>query len=194
MGSSGPKFYENQEFWWDDVVYDNNLQVSAALEVTDAGLAMTAYSIDGEIVDEFVTQQPEGTWKLSSATVDNQQLEGIGLLSYPGARESVTVSVAAYDYDEQELLDLRVEEVDLDHRGTEQYVAFDEPLELPTQVTAKLFVWDALGSGVPLQEAIELRPGMLGDGTAEDPFEIRTWQDMGNIRWNPDGHYVLVND
>ena len=194
MGSSGPKFYENQEFWWDDVVYDDNLQVSAALEVTDAGLAMTTYSIDGEIVDEFVTQQPEGTWKLSSATVDNQQLEGIGLLSYPGARESVTVSVAAYDYDEQELLDLRVEEVDLDHRGTEQYVAFDEPLELPTQVTAKLFVWDALGSGVPLQEAIELRPGMLGDGTAEDPFEIRTWQDMENIRWNPDGHYVLVND
>ena len=45
MGSSGPKFYENQEFWWDDVVYDDNLQVSAALEVTDAGLAMTTYRL-----------------------------------------------------------------------------------------------------------------------------------------------------
>ena len=194
MGSSGPKFYENQEFWWDDIVYDENLQVSAALEVTDEGLTMTTYSIDGEIVDEFVTQQPEGTWKLSSAKVDNQQLEGIGLLSYPGARESVTVSVAAYDYDEEELIDLRVEDIELDHRGTEQYVAFDETLDLPTHVTAKLFVWDELGSGVPLQEATELRLGMLGEGTAEDPFEIRTWQDMENIRWNPDGHYVLVND
>lgn len=194
MGSSGPKFYENQEFWWDDIVYDENLQVSAALEATDEGLTMTTYSIDGEIVDEFVTQQPEGTWKLSSAKVDNQQLEGIGLLSYPGARESVTVSVAAYDYDEEELIDLRVEDIELDHRGTEQYVAFDEPLDLPTHVTAKLFVWDELGSGVPLQEATELRLGMLGEGTAEDPFEIRTWQDMENIRWNPDGHYVLVND
>lgn len=194
MGSSGPKFYENQKFWWDDIVYDDNLQVSAALEVTDEGLAMTTYAIDGNVVDEFVTQHPEGEWKLSSAKVENQQLEGIGLLSYPGARDSVTVSVAAYDYEEEELLDLRVEEVELDHRGREQFVAFDEALELPTSVTAKLFVWDELGSGVPLQDAIELRPGMLGEGTAEDPFEIRTWQDIENIQWNPDGHYVLMND
>lgn len=194
MGSSGPKFYENQEFWWDDVVYDENQQVSAALEVTDDGLAMTTYAVDGQVVDEFVAEQPEGIWDVSSADITNQRLDGVGLLSYPGARDSVTVAVAAYDYAEEELLELRVEDVELDHRGTEQFVAFDEPLDLPTSVTAKLFVWDELGSGVPLRDAVELRPGMLGEGTAEDPFEVRTWQDMDNIRWNPDGHYVLMND
>lgn len=194
MGSSGPKFYENQEFWWDDVVYDENQQLSGALEVTDEGLAMTTYTSDGEVVDEFVVDQPEGVWDLSSAKIDNQQLEGVGLLSYPGARDSVTVAVGAYDYEEEELVDLRVEDVELDHRGAEQFIAFDEPLELPTSVTAKLFIWDELGSGVPLRDAIELRPGMLGEGTAEDPFELRTWEDIENIRWNPDGHYVLMND
>ena len=167
MGSSGPKFYENQEFWWDDVVYDENTQVSAALEVTEGGLAMTTYTVEGEVVDEFSVNQPEGIWDVSSAKIENQQLEGVGLLSYPGARESVTVAVGAYDYDEEELVELRVEDVQLDHRGTEQFVIFDEPLDLPTSVTAKLFVWDELGSGVPLREATTLRPGMLGEGTED---------------------------
>lgn len=194
MGSSGPKFYENQEFWWDDVVYDENKQVSAALEATDDGLTMTTYTVDGEVVDEFTTEQPEGIWDVSSAKIADQQLEGVGLLSYPGARDSVTVAVAAYDYEEEELVDLRVEDVQLDHRGSEQFISFDEPLELPTSVTAKMFVWDGLGSGVPLRDATTLRPGMLGEGTEEDPLELRSWEDVENIRWNPDGHYVLMND
>lgn len=194
MGSSGPKFYENQEFWWDDIVYDENNPMGAALEVTDDGLAMTTYTTDGGVVDEFVVDQPEGAWDVSSAKIADQQLDGVGLLSYPGARDEVTVAVAAYDYGEEELVDLRVEDVQLNHRGTEQFVEFEKPLDLPTSVTAKLFVWDELGAGVPLREPIELRPGMLGEGTAEDPFELRTWQDIENIRWNPDGHYKLMDD
>lgn len=194
MGSSGPKFYENQAFWWDDVVYDDDHQMGAALEVTEDGLAMTTYTADGHVVDEFVVDQPEGIWNISSTKIADQQLDGVGLLSYPGARDDVTVAVASYNYDETELLDLQVEDVQLDHRGTEQFVSFDEPLQLPTSATAKLFVWDALGSGVPLRAPTELRQGMLGGGTAEDPFELRTWEDIENIRWNPDGHYTLMND
>src|SRR5699024_4363091 len=88
----------------------------------------------------------------------------------------------------------RVEDVQLNHRGTEQFVEFEKPLDLPTSVTAQLLVWDECGAGVPLREPIDLRPGMLGEGTAEDPFELRTWQDIENIRWNPDGHYKLMDD
>lgn len=194
MGSSGPKFYENQEFWWDDVVFDTNTQVGAVLEVTDAGLTMTTYTVDGEVVDEFTVTQPEGTWRLSSATVVDRELPGVGFLSYPGAREDLTVAVAAYDDTVEELVDLRVAEVDLDHRGGEQFVEFAEPLPIDTSRTVRLFVWDGLGSGVPLQEAVELRQGMRGGGTAEDPYEIRTWQDVENIQWDPAGHYALMNN
>ncbi len=194
MGSSGPKFYENQAFWWDDVVYDENKQVGAVLEVTDAGLEMTVYTVDGEVVDEFTVTQPEGTWRLSSAIATDRELPGVGFLSYPGAREDLTVAVAAYDYAGEELVDLRVADVELDHRGAEQFVAFAEPLPIDTSQTVRLVVWDGLGSGVPLQEAVELRQGMLGGGTAEDPYEIRTWQDVENIQWDPAGHYTLMND
>lgn len=194
MGSSGPKFYENQPFWWDDVVYDVNTQVGAVLEVTDAGLTMTTYTIDGEIVDEFTVTQPQGAWRLSSATMVERTLPGVGFLSYPGAREDLTVAVAAYDYDGEELQDLRVADVDLDHRGGEQFIAFDEPLAIDPSQTVRLFLWDGMGSGKPLQAPLELRQGMLGGGTAEDPYEIRTWQDIENIQWEPAGHYTLMND
>src|SRR5699024_9559439 len=121
-------------------------------------------------------------------------LPGVGFLSYPGAREDLSVAVAAYDYAEEEVVDLRVADVELDHRGAEQFVAFDEPMPIDTSHTVKAFVWDGLGSGVPLQEPIELRQGMLGGGTAEDPYEVRTWQDVANIQWDPAGHYALMND
>lgn len=194
MGSSGPKFYENQEFWWDDVVYDENKQVSSAIEVTDDGLKMTTYTHDGELVDEFTVTKPVGTWKVSSVDLVDQQANGIGFLSYEGARDSLSVAVAAYDYDNETLVDLRVLDVDLDHSGVEQYIAFDEPITADSSVSLKLFAWDSFGNGVPLLEPMELRKAMLGSGTAEEPYEIRTWEDIENIRWNPAGHYVLMND
>ncbi|MEE6296263.1 metallophosphoesterase [Georgenia wangjunii] len=194
MGSSGPKFYENQEFWWDDVVYDENKQVGAVLEVTDAGLTMTAYTVDGEVIDEFTVTQPEGTWELSSATITDRTLPGVGFLSYPGARESLTVIAAAYDYAGEEVVDLRVEDVTLDHRGGEQFVVFDEPMPIDSSHGLRVFVWDSLGNGVPLRDPLELRRAMLGEGSAESPYEVRTWQDVENIVWEPAAHYVLMND
>src|SRR5699024_8590675 len=74
MGSSGPKFYENQAFWWDDIVYDDNDQMGAALEITDDGLTMTTYTVDGDVVDEFVVDQPEGVWDISSTKISDHQL------------------------------------------------------------------------------------------------------------------------
>lgn len=194
MGSSGPKFYDNDPHWWDSVVYDDDVQTGTVLEVTAEGLAFNAYNIAGEPIDSFTVQQPEGSWNLSSAAVKNKELGGVGFLSYPGSRDTLTVTAVALDYAQENVVDIRTIDVTLDHSGREQYVTFDEPLPAVSSSTVKLFVWDSLGNGEPLIPALMLREGMTGEGTAESPYEITTWNDVEKIPYEPAAHYTLMND
>ena len=47
MGSTGPKFYDNEVFPWDDVVFDEDTQVGMALQETADGLRFEVRTIDG---------------------------------------------------------------------------------------------------------------------------------------------------
>ncbi|WP_144276683.1 metallophosphoesterase [Parenemella sanctibonifatiensis] len=194
LGSAGPKFYENQAFWWDDVVDDRDIQMGSVLEVTEQGLQLSTYTIDGDVVDEFTIAAVEGDWRVSSLDMTATEIKGFGVLSHPGARDSITVTVATYDHDQTTLLGSRTVEVDLDHRGTEQYVAFDQALPASPQNAVKVFVWDSPATAVPLTPAWLVRAGFTGGGTAEDPFQIRTWQDIEAISDAPGAHYQLMND
>src|SRR5690606_9099747 len=39
-----------------------------------------------------------------------------------------------------------------------------------------------------------VREGMPGEGTAESPYELRTWADIEKIAQDPDAHYALIED
>ncbi|MGO1393251.1 metallophosphoesterase [Agrococcus casei] len=194
MGSSGPKFYDNTEYWWDDVVEDRDIQMGSALQVTDAGLTMSTYTIDGETVDAFTLAKPAGTWRMSSADIEDGALNGLGFLSYEGARDGLTAVAATYDVTGTQVLESRALDVELDHSGGEQFLAFDEPMTVESDMTLRVFLWDSLASGVPLQEAEQLRTAVAGDGTAEDPYEITSWADFETMKIDPAGHFALMND
>lgn len=193
MGSSGPKFYENVPYWWDDVVFDEDVQMGGVVEVTDAGLELSVHTVDGRTVDTYTVKKPRGIWKLSSAAVEDRELPGVGLLSYPGSRDTVTVTAATYDNAQQQVIEMRSMEVRLDHTGVEQYVAFDEPLPVRPSDTLKVFVWDRLENGKPLRPAL-VREGIAGEGTPEDPYLIDSADDLVKIDNDPDGHYRLTAD
>ena len=57
MGSSGPKFYENDPQWWDDIVYDDDTQTGLVLEAAGDELQARVYTIGGELVDEFAVDE-----------------------------------------------------------------------------------------------------------------------------------------
>lgn len=194
MGSSGPKFYDNQEFWWDDEVFDEDVQMGGVLQVTDAGLQLTTYTIDGRVVDEVTVTEPHGTWKVSSAAIEDRRLDGVGLLSYPGSRENLTVLAATYDNSQQEMLDVRTAEVTLDGRGREQFVPFDTPLDVRPSDTVKLFVWDSLAGGRPLEPVVTLREGLEGEGTEASPYLVDSADDLAKVDNDPAGHYEVVAD
>ncbi|PAF11524.1 hypothetical protein CHH61_26850, partial [Shouchella clausii] len=40
MGSSGPKFYDNESYDWDNVVFDENVQTGVVLEASDEALTL----------------------------------------------------------------------------------------------------------------------------------------------------------
>lgn len=195
MGSAGAKFYENQEFWYDDVVDDEDVAMGGALQVTDDGLRLATYDINGDIVDDFTIPARTGGWYLSSVDSDVSSATGFGLVSYPGSRDTVTVVVASYsDSDQREMTSVRINDVTLDHRGTEQFIEFAEPMALDPQESLKVFVWDSRASAIPLTPAEVVRSGFKGGGTAENPFEIRTWEDVDAIRSAPSANYKLMND
>ncbi|MGO1972515.1 MAG: metallophosphoesterase, partial [Propionibacteriaceae bacterium] len=194
MGSSGPKFYDTVPHWWDDVVFDEDIQMGGVVEVTDAGLELSVHTIDGRVVDQYTVKKPTGTWKASSAEITDGELPGVGLLSHPGSRDTVTVTAATYDKAEEEMLAVRTMDVELDHRGVEQYVTFDEPLPVQTTDTVKLFVWDGLDRAEPLKPAWTVREGIAGSGTAEDPYLIESSADLPKIDNDPAGHYRLTTD
>ncbi|MEV5741261.1 metallophosphoesterase [Microbispora rosea] len=194
MGSSGPKFYDNQKFWWDDKVFDEDVQMGGVLKVTDAGLRLSTYTIDGRLVDEVTVAKPHGSWKLSSAEIKDHELKGVGLLSSPGSLDKVTVVAATYDNAQQRMLDVRSVDVTLDHLGREQYVRFDTPLAVAPSSTVKLFTWDSLASGKPLQPAVTLREGLAGEGTEQSPYLIDSPDDLAKVDNDPAGHYRLTAD
>ncbi|MBB2748400.1 UNVERIFIED_ORG: hypothetical protein FHR35_008293 [Microbispora rosea subsp. rosea] len=194
MGSSGPKFYDNQKFWWDDKVFDENVQMGGVLKVTDAGLRLSTYTIDGRLVDEVTVAKPHGSWKVSSAEIEDRELKGVGLLSSPGSLDRLTVMAATYDNAQQRMIDVRTVDVTLDHRGREQYVRFDTPLPVAPSSTVKLFTWDSLASGKPLQPAVTLREGLAGEGTEQFPYLIDSPDDLAKVDNDPAGHYRLTAD
>ncbi|MEN3535160.1 CehA/McbA family metallohydrolase [Microbispora sp. ZYX-F-249] len=194
MGSSGPKFYDNQKFWWDDKVFDENVQMGGVLTVTDAGLRLSTYTIDGRLVDEVTVAKPHGSWKVSSAEIKDRELKGVGLLSSPGSLDKVTVMAATYDNAQQRMIDVRSVDVTLDHRGREQYVRFGTPLPVAPSSTVKLFTWDSLGSGKPLRPAVTLREGLAGEGSEQSPYLIDSPDDLAKVDNDPAGHYRLTAD
>ncbi|MGW0802519.1 metallophosphoesterase [Nonomuraea sp. NPDC002799] len=194
MGSSGPKFYDNQKFWWDDKVFDENVQMGGVLTVTDAGLRLSTYTIDGRVVDEVTVTKPQGTWKVSAAEIENRELGGVGLLSYPGSLENVTVMAATYDNTQQRMIDVRTRDVKLDHAGREQFVRFRTPLPVTPSSTVKVFVWDSLASGKPQQPVMTVREGLAGEGGAESPYLIDSVDDLAKIDNEPAAHYRLAAD
>ena len=60
MGSTGPKFYDNEVFPWDDVVFDDDTQMGMTLQETDEGLRFEARTIDGDIIDEYLITAARG--------------------------------------------------------------------------------------------------------------------------------------
>ncbi|MFF3669720.1 metallophosphoesterase [Microtetraspora malaysiensis] len=194
MGSSGPKFYDNQRFWWDDKVFDENVQMGGVLKATDAGLQLSTYTMDGRLVDEVTVAKPRGSWKVSSAEIENRELKGVGLLSSSGSLDKVTVMAATYDNSQQRMIDVRTLDVTLDHRGREQYVRFDTPLPVAPSSTVKLFTWDSLASGKPLRPAVTLREGLSGEGTEKSPYLIDSPDDLAKVDNDPASHYRLTAD
>ncbi|WP_147918724.1 metallophosphoesterase [Ruania zhangjianzhongii] len=194
MGSAGPKFYDNDPHWWDDVVFDEDTQMGGVLQVTEEGLELTTRTIDGRTVDSFTVTKPSEHWRVSSAQVAEDQLAGVGLLSYPGSRDDLTVVAATYDRGQEQMNELRTVDVTLDHQGREQYVTFEDPLPVDTSETVRVFAWDRLDSGVPLAPAITVREGMDGGGTPEDPYLVQSATDLANLANDPDGVYRLTGD
>ena len=194
MGSSGPKFYDNQVQWWDDTVYDVDTQTGLVLEAADGELQARVYTIDGELVDEFAVDKPESMFRVTSHAVEDGELREVGVLSTAGAPEGATLVAAAYDLSGEQLLDVRTATVELDHRGIEQLVAFDSPLPVRSDSTIRLYAWDGLGTGRQLAPGILVREGMPGEGTADTPYELHTWADIEKISQEPQAHYALMND
>ncbi|GIF64292.1 hypothetical protein Ais01nite_23270 [Asanoa ishikariensis] len=194
MGSAGPKFYDNTAHWWDDVVFDENTQVGGVLRADGDGLTMSTYTIDGRVVDSYTVRKPTGDFELATNDIENRELRGVGFRSYAGSRDTLTVAAATYDNSQQRMIELRTADVQLDHRGTEQFVTFDRPLPVGPGDTVKVFVWDSLAGGRSLIPAVTVREGIAGNGTAADPYLIKTAADLPKIANDPAGVYQLTAD
>ncbi|SNT10805.1 3',5'-cyclic AMP phosphodiesterase CpdA [Asanoa hainanensis] len=194
MGSAGPKFYDNTVHWWDDVVFDENTQVGGVLRADGDGLTMSTYTIDGRVVDAYTVHKPTGDFELATTDIENRELRGVGFRSYTGSRDTLTVAAATYDNSQQRMIELRTADVKLDHRGAEQFVTFDKPLPVAPGDTVKVFVWDSLAGGRSLIPAVTVREGIAGNGTAADPYLIRTAADLPKIANDPAGVYQLTAD
>ncbi|MEH7272865.1 metallophosphoesterase [Neobacillus vireti] len=194
MGSSGPKFYDNESYDWDNVVFDENVQTGVVLEASDESLTFKAYDITGKPIDEFTLGEPVDHLELTSIDVDEVELKGAGLLSFPGSEKKVTVVGAKYDQTGTNLLETQVKEVKLDHLGREQFIEFDEPLTFDDQNTVKLHVWDNMKDQNPILPSVLVREAMDGEGTAENPYKIDSLTDIEKMKYYPDSHYLMTKD
>ncbi|MCC3356112.1 GLUG motif-containing protein [Bacillus sp. REN16] len=194
MGSSGPKFYDNQAFDWDHIVYDENRQTGAVLEANDESLTFTVYNDEGTVIDTFELTQPENHMKLTSLEVEDGLFKGVGLLNYPGTTEKITMIGAKYDATGTKLIDAQIKEVALEGLGREQVIHFEESLTFDDQNTIKLFIWDNLANQNPLLPSTVVREAMDGEGTAENPYKLDSISDFEKIHYYPDKHYELTAD
>lgn len=194
MGSSGPKFYDNEVYEWDNVVYDEDVQTGVILETNENSLTIKAYNNAGTVIDEFTLTPPESHLELSSVDVEDGAFNGVGILNYPNSTDKVTVVGATYDATGTKLIDAQTKEVTLEGLGREQLISFDKPLVYNDQNIVKLFVWDNLTNQKPIFPSVTVREAMDGEGTAENPYKIDSIQDFDKIQYYPDKHFVLTED
>lgn len=191
VGSAGPSFDENQEFWWDDVVHDEDVQTGVILDVTGDGLRVRAFAADGSAVDELTIGPAESEEvRLSSAEVIDGEL-AVGVTGYAGSPEEVVVIATTADASGQEITS-RTQSVTLARTGGEQAVVFDEPLPVEHAHTATVEIQDA--DGTVLVEAVTVHEAFTGAGTEADPFVIHSWDQMELIAEAPEAHYLLGTD
>ena len=162
LGSAGPKFYDNVEFWWDNVVYDEDVQTGMVLTADADHLTLTTYTTAGEVVDTFTLGHAQGLFELSSTDIQDKQWKGVGLLATEDAPRDITVIAAKYTEDESELLEVRIADVALERKGKEQYVAFDAPITFDSSNVLKVMIWDGLDTAQPVLYSQTLRKGMKG--------------------------------
>lgn len=194
MGSSGPKFYDNEVYEWDNVVYDEDVQTGMILEANESSLTIKAYNNAGTVIDEFTLTPPESHLELSSVDVEDGAFNGVGILNYPNSTDEVTVVGATYDATGTKLIDAQMKEVTLEGLGREQLISFDKPLVYNDQNIVKLFVLDNLTNQKPIFPSVTVREAMDGEGTAENPYKIDSIQDFDKIQYYPDKHFVLTED
>lgn len=192
VGSAGPSFDENQEFWWDDMVYDEELQTGVIIDVSDEGLRVRAYDSGGESIDELTIGTSESdAVRLSSATVIDGEL-AVGLTGYVNSPEEVVVIAETTDASGSTVIENRIQNVSLAHTGGEQAVTFDEPLPVEHDQNAAVEIRDSDGN--VLVEEVTVHEAFTGTGTEEDPFMVRSWEQMELIAEAPDAHYRLAVD
>ncbi|MGO1972815.1 MAG: alkaline phosphatase [Propionibacteriaceae bacterium] len=192
VGSAGPKFDENKEFWWDDVVYDEDTQTGAIVDVTDEGLQVRAYNSAGETIDELtIGKSQRDDVELSSAEVVEGELR-VGLTGYTNSPEKVVVKAETRDANGETVIETRTQEVTLAHNGGEQAVKFADPLPVAQDQDVVVEVLDLDGN--VLVEAATVHEGFTGAGTAEDPYVVHSWDQMELIAEAPDAHYLLAED
>ncbi|MEH7011041.1 metallophosphoesterase [Neobacillus niacini] len=194
MGSSGPKFYDNETYDWDHVVFDENVQTGVVLEANDDSLAIKAYDNSGNMIDEFMLAQPAEHLELTSVDVAGSEFKGVGLVNYPGSREEITIVGAKYNSTGTKLLDAQIKEVELEQLGREQVITFDEPLTFNDQNTIKLFIWDNMDKQTPIFPSVLVSEAMDGAGTAENPYKIDSIEDLDKIEYYSDSHFLLTKD
>ncbi|WP_116949946.1 CehA/McbA family metallohydrolase [Jiangella endophytica] len=188
LGPAGPSFGAATEKPWTGVVDDEDTQMGTALRVTRRGLELATYTVDGRLVDEAVLARPSGSWDVSHAGLD-----GVGLISHPGAPRSVTVEAVRADAT-GEVTGTRLVEVDLDERGAEQWVAFDPPLTAGPRDTVKVHFWDSPRKREELRPALVLQEGLAGSGTTDDPYLLDSADDLGKVATAPAASYRLAAD
>ncbi|GIP36092.1 hypothetical protein J2TS4_53020 [Paenibacillus sp. J2TS4] len=194
VGSSGPTFYDNKSFDWDHIVYDDKKQTGVILESDDHSLTLKAYNSDGDEIDSFTIEQPENYINLTSAIVENNVLKGVGVLNYPHSLEKVTVIAEKFDHTGETVLETVIKEATLEHLGREQIILFDKPLAFKEEHTVIVTLVDNPADRHPIADPLMVTEGMLGDGSENNPFQIKSVEGLNKIHEFPDKHYILDRD
>ncbi|WP_259391306.1 CehA/McbA family metallohydrolase [Paenibacillus sp. 1011MAR3C5] len=194
VGSSGPTFYDNKTFDWDHIVYDENKQTGVILESNDQSLTLKAYNSDGVEVDSFTIEQPENYLNLTSAIVENNVLKGVGVLNYPNSVERVTVIAEKRDHTGEQVLGTVIQEATLEHLGREQIILLDSPLAFGDEHMILVRLVNNPVDREPLTDALIAKEGMLGEGSEDNPYQIKSVEGLYKMHEFPDKHYVLERD
>ncbi|WP_245640172.1 CehA/McbA family metallohydrolase [Paenibacillus dakarensis] len=194
VGSSGPVFDDNKSFDWDHIVYDENKQTGVILESNDQSLTLKAYNSDGAEIDSFTIKQPENYIDLTSAIIENNVLKGVGVLNYPGSPERVTLIAEKRDDTGEQLLETVIQEAVLEHLGREQIILFDTPLAFGDENTIVVRLVNNPIDREPLSEPLMAHEGMLGDGSEENPYQIKSASGLNKMNEFPDKHFILERD